>query len=87
MGLDPKKLVACLLKELTRAATRASHLEINLNETSRELDIIRELLNRAEERANSAGSQGCLELPGVRSFSAGLLRSPRWKRVRLSAHS
>jgi diguanylate cyclase len=52
-GIDPKSLVKCLMEELTRAATRASKLEANLSESSRELDIIRESLNRAEQHANT----------------------------------
>lgn len=71
-GFDPRSLVACLLEELTRAATRASQLEINLNETSRELDIIRESLNRAEERANTDTVTG---LPNRRAFEEFLRAS------------
>lgn len=71
-GFDPRSLVACLLEELTRAATRASQLEINLNETSRELDIIRESLNRAEDRANTDTVTG---LPNRRAFEEFLRAS------------
>ena len=52
-GIDPKSLVKCLMEELTRAATRASKLEANLSESSRELDVIRESLNKAEQSANT----------------------------------
>jgi diguanylate cyclase len=52
-GIDPKSLVKCLMEELTKAATRASKLEANLSESSRELDVIRESLNKAEQRANT----------------------------------
>ena len=52
-GIDPRPLVECLMDELAKAAVRASKLEINLNETSRELDAIRESLNKAEQRANT----------------------------------
>ncbi|MGH9693794.1 MAG: GGDEF domain-containing protein, partial [Bryobacteraceae bacterium] len=52
-GIDPRPLVKCLMDELARAAARASKLEINLGDTSRELDAIRESLNKAEQRANS----------------------------------
>jgi diguanylate cyclase len=71
-GFDPRSLVACLLEELTRAATRASQLEINLSETSRELDIIRESLNRAEERANTDTVTG---LPNRRALEEFLRAS------------
>ena len=52
-GIDPRSLVECLVNELGKAATRASRLEINLSETSRELDTIRESLSKAEQRANT----------------------------------
>jgi diguanylate cyclase len=52
-GIDPKSLVKCLMEELARAANRASKLEANLSESSRELDVIRESLNKAEQRANT----------------------------------
>jgi diguanylate cyclase len=52
-GIDPRPLVECLIDELAKAAARASKLEINLSETSRELDAIRESLNKAEQRANT----------------------------------
>ena len=52
-GIDPRPLVECLVDELTKAAARASKLEVNLGETSRELDTIRESLSKAEQRANT----------------------------------
>ncbi|MGB8400275.1 GGDEF domain-containing protein [Bradyrhizobium sp.] len=64
-GLDPTSLVERLVEELTKAATRASELEMNLGETSRELDVIRESLNRAEQRANTDMLTG---LPNRRAF-------------------
>jgi diguanylate cyclase len=64
-GFDPKSLVERLMDELTNAATRASKLEINLSETSRELDAIRESLNKAEQRANTDTLTG---LPNRRAF-------------------
>src|SRR3984957_14495904 len=59
-GIDPRPLVECLMDELTKAAARASKLEINLSETSRELDTIRESLNKAEQRANTDTLTGLL---------------------------
>jgi diguanylate cyclase len=64
-GLDPRSLIECLTDELTKATTRASKLEINLSETSRELDSIRESLSRAEQRANTDTLTG---LPNRRAF-------------------
>jgi diguanylate cyclase len=52
-GIDPITLVQSLMNELSKAATRAIELERSLNETSRELDTIRDSLNRAEQRANT----------------------------------
>jgi diguanylate cyclase len=71
-GFDPKSLVERLMDELTRAATRASELEINLSETSRELDAIRESLNKAEQRANTDTLTG---LPNRRAFDEFLRAS------------
>jgi diguanylate cyclase len=64
-GFDPKSLVECLMEELTKAATRTSELEMNLSATSRELDEIRESLNRAEQHANTDTLTG---LPNRRAF-------------------
>ena len=64
-GVEPGLLVECLMEELAKAVTRASELESNLSETSRELDVIRESLNKAEERANTDALTG---LPNRRSF-------------------
>jgi diguanylate cyclase len=52
-GIDPRSLVECLMLELAKAATRTTKLEMNLSETSLELDSIRESLNKAEQRANT----------------------------------
>jgi len=71
-GIDPRSLVECLLDELTKAATRASKLEMNLSETSRELDTIRESLNKAEQRANTDTLTG---LPNRRAFDEFLCTS------------
>jgi diguanylate cyclase len=71
-GIDPKSLVKCLMEELARAATRASKLEANLSESSRELDVIRESLNKAEERANTDTLTG---LPNRRALDEFLRSS------------
>ena len=64
-GGDPKFLVKSLMSELAQAAARASELETNLSQTSRELDAIRESLNEAERRANTDTLTG---LPNRRAF-------------------
>jgi diguanylate cyclase len=71
-GIDPRSLVECLVDELTKAATRASKLEINFSETSRELDTIRESLNKAEQRANTDTLTG---LPNRRALDEFLRAS------------
>jgi diguanylate cyclase len=52
-GVDPKTLVAQLMNELARAATRASRLEAGFAEKTRELDVIRDSLSKSEERART----------------------------------
>jgi diguanylate cyclase len=71
-GIDPRSLVECLMAELAKAALRASELEVNLNETSRELDIIRKSLSQAEQRANTDTLTG---LPNRRAFDEFLRTS------------
>ncbi|MEW6148476.1 MAG: GGDEF domain-containing protein [Bradyrhizobium sp.] len=52
-GVDPKLLVAQLMNELARAATRATRLEAGFAEKTRELDVIRDSLSRSEQRART----------------------------------
>lgn len=52
-GVDPKALVAQLMNELERAATRATRLEAGFAEKTRELDVIRDSLSKSEERART----------------------------------
>jgi diguanylate cyclase len=52
-GVDPKLLVESLMNELAKAATRATKLETSFVEKTRELDIIRDSLNKSEERAKT----------------------------------
>jgi diguanylate cyclase len=71
-GIDPRPLIECLMDELAKAAARAAKLEINLGETSRELDAIRESLNKAEQRANTDTLTG---LPNRRALEEFLRAS------------
>jgi diguanylate cyclase len=71
-GGDPKSLIESLMSELAKAATRASELETNLSETSRELDAIRASLNEAEQRANTDTLTG---LPNRRALDEFLRAS------------
>lgn len=50
---DPRVLIETLMNELSRAATRATRLETQFVEKSRELDMIRESLSQSEERAKT----------------------------------
>jgi diguanylate cyclase len=52
-GVDPKRLVESLVNELAKAATRATKLEASFVESTRELDVIRDSLNKSEERAKT----------------------------------
>ena len=52
-GVDPKSLIENLMNELAKAATRATTLESSFVETTRELDTIRDSLNKSEERAKT----------------------------------
>jgi diguanylate cyclase len=52
-GADPKLLIESLMSELALATTRATKLEANFVEKSRELDTIRDSLNKSEERAKT----------------------------------
>jgi diguanylate cyclase len=51
--VDPKRLVENLMHELAKAATRATKLEASFVESTRELDMIRNSLNKSEERAKT----------------------------------
>jgi diguanylate cyclase len=52
-GVNPAALVQNLMSELAKAAMRAAKLEANFAETTRELDTIRDSLNKSEERAKT----------------------------------
>jgi diguanylate cyclase len=53
VGVDPKSIVESLLNELAAAVTRTAKLEARFDETSRELDAIRDSLSKSEERAKT----------------------------------
>jgi diguanylate cyclase len=52
-GVDPRSLVERLVSELAKAAARAVKLEASFGEKTRELDTIRDSLNKSEERAKT----------------------------------
>jgi diguanylate cyclase len=71
-GVDSKTLIAQLMNELARAATRATRLEAGFAEKSRELDAIRDSLSRSEQRANTDTLTG---LPNRRALEGFLRRA------------
>ena len=54
----PKLLIENLLSELAKAVTRATKLEARFVESTRELDAIRDSLNKSEERAKTDALTG-----------------------------
>ncbi len=64
-GVDPKLLVESLVRELAKAAARATEMEANFVEKTRELDTIRDSLNKSEERART---DALTELPNRRAL-------------------
>ncbi|MBX9651923.1 MAG: GGDEF domain-containing protein [Xanthobacteraceae bacterium] len=64
-GVDPKRLVESLVQELAKAAARATQMEANFVEKTRELDTIRDSLNKSEERART---DALTELPNRRAL-------------------
>ncbi len=65
VGVDPKLLVENLVNELAKAVTRATKLEARFVESTRELDTIRDSLNKSEERAKT---DTLTELPNRRAL-------------------
>jgi diguanylate cyclase len=68
-GVDPKTLVAQLMNELARAATRATRLEAGFAEKTRELDAIRDSLSKSEERARTDTLTGLPNRRALDEFS------------------
>jgi len=58
VGVDPTLLVENLLNELAKAVSRSSKLEARFVESTRELDTIRDSLNKSEERAKTDALTG-----------------------------
>lgn len=72
IGTDPRLLVETLMAELSKAATRATRLEAQFAEKSRELDMIRESLSQSEERARTDTLTG---LPNRRALEEFFLKA------------
>jgi diguanylate cyclase len=68
IGTDPRLLIETLMSELSKAATRATKLEAQFVEKSRELDVIRESLSQSEERARTDALTGLPNRHGLEEF-------------------
>ena len=69
-GVDPKLLVENLISELAKAAARATKLEKNFVEKTRELDTIRNSLNKSESVPGPTRSRVCQTAGPSMSFFA-----------------
>jgi diguanylate cyclase len=67
-GVDPKLLIESLMEELTKATARATELEASFGEKSRELDAIRDSLNKSEQRAKTDMLTGLPNRHGLDEF-------------------
>jgi diguanylate cyclase len=70
-GVDPRPLVESLMSELAQAAARAAKLEVSFDEKTRELDSIRDSLNKSEERAKTDTLTGLPNRRGLEEFFRG----------------
>lgn len=77
-GVDPKLLVAQLMNELARAATKATRLEAGFAEKTRELDVIRDSLSRSEERARTDTLTGLANRRALDEFLRKALTTAEW---------
>ncbi|OKO84886.1 diguanylate cyclase [Bradyrhizobium sp. AS23.2] len=77
-GVDPKALVAQLMNELARAATRATRLEAGFAEKTRELDVIRHSLSRSEERARTDTLTGLANRRALDEFLRKAQATAEW---------
>ena len=77
-GVDPKALVAQLMNELARAATRATRLEAGFAEKTRELDVIRDSLSRSEQRARTDTLTGLANRRALDEFLRKAQTTAEW---------
>ncbi|MDA9502293.1 diguanylate cyclase [Bradyrhizobium sp. CCBAU 11357] len=77
-GVDPKLLVAQLMNELARAATRATRLEAGFAEKTRELDAIRDSLSRSEQRARTDTLTGLANRRALDEFLRKAQTTAEW---------
>ena len=77
-GVDPKALVAQLMNELARAATRTTRLEAGFAEKTRELDVIRDSLSKSEERARTDTLTGLANRRALDEFLRKAQATAEW---------
>ncbi|OAF02339.1 diguanylate cyclase [Bradyrhizobium centrolobii] len=77
-GVDPRALVAQLMNELARAATRATQLEAGFAEKTRELDVIRDSLSKSEERARTDTLTGLANRRALDEFLRKAQATAEW---------
>ncbi|MDN5005971.1 diguanylate cyclase [Bradyrhizobium sp. GCM10027634] len=77
-SVDPKALVAQLMNELARAATRATRLEAGFAEKTRELDVIRDSLSKSEERAKTDTLTGLANRRALDEFLRKAQATANW---------
>nr|WP_249131100.1 GGDEF domain-containing protein [Bradyrhizobium diazoefficiens] len=77
-GVDPKVLVGQLMKELARAAARATQLEAGFAEKTRELDVIRDSLSKSEQRARTDTLTGLANRRALDEFMRKAQTSADW---------
>jgi diguanylate cyclase len=77
-GVDPKALVAQLMNELARSATRATRLEAGFAEKTRELDVIRDSLSKSEERARTDTLTGLANRRALDEFLRKAQATAEW---------
>jgi diguanylate cyclase len=77
-GVDPKALVARLMNELARAATRTTRLEAGFAEKTRELDVIRDSLSKSEERARTDTLTGLANRRALDEFLRKVQATAEW---------
>lgn len=70
-GVDPRVLVETLMNELGKAATRATKLESQFADKSRELDLIRQSLTQSEARARTDALTGLANRHALEEFFCG----------------
>src|SRR5207302_2385791 len=70
-GFDPRLRVESLMSELAKASARAAKLETSFGEKTRELDAIRDSLNKSEQRVKTDTLTGLPNRRALEEFFRG----------------